>query len=263
MRFIDTHCHLDFSEFDADRDTIIQQSQKIGVKAFIVPAVSASNWVSTLALSKQYQSIKCALGIHPLFLGSSLERDLEKLEALIQSNRQHVVAIGEIGLDYWDKRADRDYQQSVFEKQVEIAKRLELPVLIHARKSHDEVLSIIKKQRLENGGIIHCFSGSESHARRYIENSFKLGIGGVITYDNAKRIHHVAEILELGVFVLETDSPDIPIQSDKGRRNSPLAIPDIFAAFARWRRESPELVAERIFRTTLEIFPQLIEVTRE
>lgn len=257
LKFIDTHCHLDFKEFDKDRENVIRDSREMGVRAFIIPGVTRATWRRALDLTDQYPFIKCALGLHPQFLSHHDETDLDLLEESVSSHRSNIVALGEFGLDFYDSDTIHDRQKRYFEAQLHLAKKLRLPVVLHVRKAHDQVLKVIRAIRFDQGGIIHCYSGSEQQARRYLDFGFKLGIGGVITYDRARRLHRIARSFEASAFVLETDSPDIPIQGSEQSRNSPEMIPNIFTALSKYRPESIEDLASQLLNNSITLFPSL------
>ena len=166
--------------------------------------------------------------------------------------------MGECGLDLFQKRRDYDSQVEVFSAQVELAEKFNLPLILHVRKAHDQAMKIIKVKKFSYCGIVHCYSGSLQQATRYIDLGFKLGIGGVVTYDRSHKLHRTISNLPLSAFVLETDAPDIPVSGRQKTRNTPEFIPDIFKAFVKYRDESETEIMSQLYRNTLELFPKLI-----
>lgn len=229
---IDTHCHLDFPAFDHDRSLILEQAQESGFESIIVPAVVEKDWPRVISLCEGNNSVTLnfALGLHPCFMGqhASVDNAENALNEAIERKRGggRLVAVGEIGLDYFiDSSEDnRKQQQALFSMQLAVAKKHNLPVLLHVRKAHDEVLKYLRKERLPKGGIVHAFSGSEQQASQYCELGFLLGVGGSATYDRAKKLMRIIRQVSVESLVLETDAPDIPPVFARGERNTPLNL---------------------------------------
>ncbi|MBT4263649.1 MAG: TatD family hydrolase [Deltaproteobacteria bacterium] len=257
MPYIDTHCHLDFEAFDTDRPGLMQRCREKGVTHFILPGVTQNQWRKLLLLGQQHKEIAVAPGLHPCFIQSHHPSHLEELQTLLASDRDKIIGVGEIGLDYFIKALDRQRQISFFEEQVRLAKEYSLPLLLHVRKAHDEVLHVIRRLKFEIGGIVHCYSGSLQQAQKYLENGFKIGIGGVITYQNANRLQKIVKTLPLSAFVFETDAPDVPLAGRQNQTSSPENLPQICQAFSQHRDEPEDQVAAQLYRNTLELFPQL------
>ena len=227
---VDSHCHIDFREFDHDRDQVIDNAEKLGVKKIITPGVKQSTWDETIQISKEYSALEPALGLHPVFIDEHQPHHLVELDTLAKTN--HIVAIGEIGLDYFDKTLDREKQKIFFNKQLIIAKQNELPAIIHNRKAHDDCLQMLTEVGVR-GGIIHAFNGSIQHAQKYIEMGFYLGFGGMITFDRSTKLRTLLDKIPLEYIVLETDSPDMTVAQHRGQRNSPEYLPLIAEAVAK------------------------------
>ena len=181
--FTDTHCHLDFPVFDRDRDTILEQCREHNIKSIVVPGVEAAHWLRVLSIC-QSPDLFPALGLHPCFLEKHQPEDLVWLRQLCES--ENLAAIGEIGLDYYVKSLDKDKQRYYFVEQLGIAREYNLPVLIHARKSHDEILKLLKSYS-QIRGIIHAYSGSYEQAVEFLKLGFKLGFGGAYTFPRATK----------------------------------------------------------------------------
>ena len=257
MPLIDTHCHLDFDAFEADRTSLVSRCGEKGITRFVIPGVTQERWERLLVLGDEFPEIYIAPGLHPCFTSFHRSSHLEQLKLMIEAGNDKILAIGEVGLDYFDKEADHQWQIFLFEQQVKLATASQLPLLLHVRKAHDEVLKTVRNADFSHGGIVHCYSGSLQQAEKYVENGFKLGIGGVITYENSHRLQKIVSTLPLSSFVLETDAPDIPPASLQGRINTPETLPEICLAFARYREETFDVVVDGLYRNTLELFPQL------
>jgi TatD DNase family protein len=237
---IDTHCHLDVEEFDPDRDAVWQRAQAAGVRQIVVPGIRTATWQQLIALCAHEPGLHAALGLHPVFVHEHKTDDLAQLPAFLEQYR--TVAVGEIGLDYYIERPDRQAQQELFTAQLAIAREVGLPVILHVRKAHDDVLKHLKQTRV-HGGIAHAFNGSLQQAQQYIELGFKLGFGGMLTYARSTKLRTLARELPLEAIVLETDAPDMTVASHHGERNSPEYLPECLAALAEVRDEDPVEVA--------------------
>lgn len=257
MHFIDTHCHLDDEMFDVDYLEIIRSCVGKNVKQFIIPGVTASLWERLFQICQESENLFAAPGLHPCFASQHSIEHATALVEIINSHRSKVVAIGECGLDGYEAEADIENQTKYFELQIEIAKQLKLPLILHARKTHDQILKLIRIKRFTGGGIVHCYSGSLQQAEHYVDFGFKLGIGGVLTYERSRRLHRIVSTLPLTAFVLETDAPDIPIAGRQRTRNSPEYLPEIYQAFVKHRQEPETQIMNQLYLNTLTLFPAL------
>jgi TatD DNase family protein len=240
---IDSHCHLDFSQFDHDRDQVLVRAQQAGVSKIIVPGVQASQWTPLVALCQHNPMLEFALGIHPYFIKHAKQADLQRLKQALVDNAGVTLAVGEIGLDF--HLADRELttkQQYFFEAQLALASEYQLPVILHHRQSHNQIIQTLKFSQFQYGGVLHAFSGSYEQAKTYIDMGFKLGIGGTITYPRAVKTRDTVKRLDLHDLVLETDAPDMPIYGRQGKRNSPEFLPEIAQQLALLTANSYELV---------------------
>jgi TatD DNase family protein len=242
MRLIDTHCHLDVAAFDADRDAVLARARAAGVDAIVVPGVLAADWDGLWALCADAAGLYPALGLHPVYLDRHTPADLRALETWIAGRRP--LAIGEIGLDYHVPDADRGRQQRLFEAQLTIAREAGLPVILHVRKAHDAVLGILKRLRVR-GGICHAYNGSLQQAQQYLDLGFRLGFGGMLTFERSRKLRALAQALPAQALVLETDAPDLTVAQHRGERNSPEYLPYCLAALAGVRGE-PEAQVARV-----------------
>jgi len=251
MRYIDSHSHLDFSEFDNNRSVVIERARNAGLEKIIVSATVANRWHLITELADRNPIIATAYGLHPMFMDKHLDDHLELLYAVIQN--QNPVAVGEIGLDYFIPNPDKSAQLKFFVQQLEIANEFQLPVIIHARKSLDIVLRELRKFP-QLSGSIHSFSGSEQQARQLIDLGFYLGFGGPITYTRATKLRKLVATLPLESILLETDSPDQPDSSHCGERNEPSYLPIIAQVIADLRGVNINDVAEQTFLNTKHLF---------
>ena len=251
MELIDTHCHLDVAAFDADRHHVLDRARQLGVQRMVIPAVDAGHWEGLVQLCRSEQGLFPALGLHPVYLQAHKLDDIAALEREIE--KQRPVAVGEIGLDYFVRELDREKQQALFEAQLEVARNAGLPVILHVRKAHDQVLSTLRRIRVR-GGTAHAFNGSLQQARQYIDMGFKLGFGGALTYQRAHRIRGLAVNLPVDAIVLETDAPDMVVAAHRGERNSPEYLPPCLQALAEVRNEDAELLARQTTISACRIF---------
>lgn len=227
----DSHCHLDFADFDVDRHTIMQQAYAQRVQRFLVPGVKCATWPRLAQLRRQYPTWQIAFGLHPYFIEQHSESDLEPLYHWLQ---QDAIAVGEIGLDA--QVGDMAKQKRLFAAQLQIAAEFQLPVILHHRKTLDAMLPLVRKAKI-CGGIVHAFSGSYQQAMAWIELGFRLGVGGVITYPRARKTRQTIARLPAQSLVLETDSPDMPLRGFQGQRNEPARVRLVFDALRALRNE--------------------------
>jgi TatD DNase family protein len=251
---IDTHCHLDVAEFDADRAAVLDRARSAGVAAIVVPAIDAAGWDGLLALCASADDLYPALGLHPVYLDRHRDSDLRELERAIAEH--HPIAVGEIGLGYYVAELDPAGQQALFEAQLSIAKSADLPVLLHVRKAHDDVLATLKRVGLK-GGIAHAFNGSIQQAYQYLDLGFRLGFGGMLTFTRSSRLRRLAAELPGEAIVLETDAPDLTVAAHRGERNSPEYLPDVLQALSEVRGESLDTLAVRTTANACEVLPGL------
>nr|WP_320011271.1 TatD family hydrolase [uncultured Desulfobulbus sp.] len=242
MELFDTHCHLDVSPIYGQVGQVLQRARAVGVQDCVVPGVDREGWQRLLELCRQDSGLHAAPGLHPMYLSLHQPADLEELAALAENGQ--IIALGEIGLDYFVPDLDRSEQQLLFEAQLALAHKSHLPVLLHARKAHDQVLSTLRRKKFPHGGIVHAFSGSFQQAMEYIKLGFGIGIGGTITYDRATKIRKNCAELPQEWLVLETDAPDIIVAQHRNEPcNLPEYLPEILSNLASIRKEAPEITA--------------------
>jgi len=272
--WIDTHCHLDAPEFDADRSAVRARAAAQGVCHCVIPAVERSNWDTVRTLAHQHGD-SYALGIHPLYTGRAEEEDLQHLARYLEQHHAdpRLVAIGEIGLDYFVPGLDPARQERFYRAQLQLARRFDLPVILHVRRSADKLLKGLRDVPVR-GGIAHAFNGSLQQAQAFIGLGFKLGFGGAVTYDRALQLRRLATELPGDALVLETDAPDIPphwlyttaAERAAGQpqgRNSPGELPGIAAVVAQLRGESVPALAGSTWANALAALPRLQRLLAE
>lgn len=257
---MDTHCHLDAPEFNVDRDAEVQASIEQGVVAIVVPAVCANNFQAVIALSAQYPQCWYALGWHPMYIDAAKPSDMHALRQLVtqQVNQPNkLVAIGEIGLDFFVTKQNAETQSYFFTEQLKIARDFDLPVILHVRRAIDDVLKHLRRYPVR-GGIAHAFNGSLQQAELFVDMGFKLGFGGAMTYTRALKIRALAQTVGMDAIVLETDAPDIPPQwiGTQGR-NSPKELLKIAEILAQLRGVHVTQIIENTSKNSVNIFPKL------
>ncbi|MDB5751138.1 MAG: deoxyribonuclease protein-like protein [Ramlibacter sp.] len=265
--WIDTHCHLDAPEFDADRDAMRERAARAGVVHCVLPAVAPANFERVRALAHRHGD-SYALGIHPLSTANAQESDLELLDRALAEHRgdARLVAVGEIGLDHLVPGLDPLRQAWFYRGQLELARWYGLPVLLHVRRSADGLLKELRRVRVT--GIAHAFNGSAQQASEFVRLGFKLGFGGTVTYERALQIRRLATQLPLQALVLETDAPDIPphwlYKTAQERqagaaqgRNEPAQLPAIAAELAALRGITVEELAQASARNAVAALPRL------
>ena len=252
MKLIDSHCHLNHPNLAIHLDKVLTDAKKTGVVGYIIPGVIAAQWKDILRLGSTREGRYCALGLHPLFLKEHSNRDLNALEELCAQNQ--LVAIGEIGLDFYHGRDKQKEQQLLFEQQLDIANRTGLPIILHVRKGHDEVLATLRRKHFMNGGSVHAFNGSLQQAKQYIELNFVIGVGGAITYERAKKIRVMIREVPANSIILETDSPDMLVSGKNTGPNLPQYLPEVLHELALLKQIPPKQLAGIIRMATLNIF---------
>lgn len=264
---IDTHCHLDAAEFSADRREVIARAGREGVEGIVIPAVARANFDAVRELAHQFPEGRYALGIHPIAVPEAQDADLECLAQQIELclADARFVGVGEIGLDFFLRELKepdmRKKQVRFFEAQLKLAQQYDLPVIVHVRRSQDDVLKYLRRREGVRG-IAHAFNGSFQQAEQFIAQGFKLGFGGAMTFERALQIRRLAAQLPLDAIVLETDAPDIP-PAWLGRpggeplRNEPAEVARIGQVLAELRGISNEEVVEATGQNAKRILPRL------
>lgn len=251
LELVDTHCHLDVPEFDADRDAVVARARAAGVTRQIVPAIEASTWPALRDACAKDAGLFPAYGLHPLLLASHREAHLRDLRDWIE--RERPVAIGECGLDYWVEDLDRDLQSMYFDAQLRIARDFDLPVVVHARRAVDAVIAAIRRVG-HLRGVIHSYPGSEQQAAQLADLGFLIGIGGPVTYARANKVRRVAASVPIETLLLETDAPDQPNSDRRGERNEPACMTRVLEVIAGLRNEDPAVIAAATTKNAERLF---------
>lgn len=256
MEYIfDTHAHYDDEDFDIDRESILMSMKEHGIGTIVNVGASMKSCRTTLALTEQYPFLYGALGVHPSDCADMTEEDIEWIRA--NAAKEKIVAVGEIGLDYYWDNVERSIQKKWFVRQLELAKEMGLPVIIHSREAAQDTLEIMKSEHKDTtGGVIHCFSYGVEMAREYLNMDYYLGIGGVLTFKNAKKLKEVVEYAPMDKLVLETDCPYLTPVPYRGKRNSSLYLPYVVEAMA----EIKGMTTDEVIRVTRENAKRLYRV---
>ena len=261
---LDTHCHLDASEFDTDRLDVIDHAVQCGIDGVLIPAVRVENFdvVKNLAhqVSDQLPASCYTLGIHPIYTSFAKETDISILRQAIEQGLTdpRFVGIGEIGLDYFLPELDLDKQAFFFEAQLDLAQEFNLPVILHVRRSQDAIIKALKNKKI-SGGIAHAFNGSLQQAENFSKLNFVLGFGGAMTYARALQIRRLAQELPFESLVLETDAPDIPpswLGQGSTRRNEPSELSAIASVLAELRQSLISQTKDICAKNALRVLPR-------
>ncbi|HJR15079.1 MAG TPA: TatD family hydrolase [Rhodanobacteraceae bacterium] len=252
MSLFDSHAHLDAPEFDGDRARVLRSALEVGIREMLVPAVTAAGWPNLHALCESEPGLHPAYGLHPCYLPQhSDERDLARLEAWLHAHP--AAAVGECGLD--GIVPDHDRQVRLLRGHLEVARRLDLPLVLHARHAFEEVILELRRFGKPLRGVVHSFSGSTEQARELWRLGFSVGIGGPVTHERARRLRKTVATLPIESLLLETDAPDQPGARHKGERNEPAFLIEVLECVAELRGEDPGGVgrattanARRLFR---------------
>jgi TatD DNase family protein len=264
LAWVDTHCHVDASEF---KDTLAQMMTRAageGVQAILMPTVQASDWVQAKRLVNQYSKeipgLVYTLGIHPLYIKQAKESDVDALKTQVEQSLDdpRFVGIGEIGLDYFVEGLDPQRQEFFFHQQLDLAQQFQLPVILHVRRSQDAILKALRKRKIPSG-IAHAFNGSHQQAEQFIKLGFKLGFGGAATYERALQIRRLLQEMPLDSIVTETDSPDIPpawLKEEGGLFNEPALLPRIATQLAGIRGISEVVFSKAVWQNAMQALPR-------
>lgn len=254
MPLFDSHCHLDFAVFDAQRETLMQQAEAEGVRRILVPGVTADDFERVLSLRQRWPAqLVIALGLHPCFIAKHTKHCVQRLADALQ-REANIVAVGEIGLDFRVDMAEVEVQLMLLKQQLELARQHDLPVILHVVKAHERMLSLLKRYRLAAGGVVHAYSGSIEQAREYAKLGFRLGIGGTITFPRARRLQQLVTELPLEWMLLETDAPDMPLHGFEAQPNSPLQVCKVAQRLAELKGMPVDQVAEQTTSNANSLF---------
>ncbi|HET8553729.1 MAG TPA: TatD family hydrolase [Rhodanobacteraceae bacterium] len=251
LALVDSHAHVDADAFGEDRVEVLERALNAGVEHIVVPATTAARWPVLASICDAQPALHAAFGLHPMFLDEHREAHLASLPAWLHEHK--AVAVGECGLDFHidDPRPDR--QRMYFRRQLDMARELDLPVIVHARKAVEEVIHSVRKAGPLRG-VVHSFSGSREQARQLADLGFLIGIGGPVTYERAKRLRRTVADIPLDTLLLETDAPDQPDAHHRGQRNEPARLPEILQCIADLRDEDAQTIAAATRSNAMRLF---------
>ena len=251
--FIDTHSHIDFEDFTDNMDGLLAKCKEVGVEKIIIPGVTLEDTKRVINLAEKYPELYATVGIHPSEAKTWTDKSYEKLKAFAQNPK--VVAIGEIGLDYYWDKSFVDIQKEILIQQIELAKEIKKPIVIHDRDAHLDTFNILKNTNAKDVGVVlHCFSGSVEFMQECIKEGFYISLGGVTTFKNAIKAKEVAEKIPLDRLMLETDAPYLTPVPHRGETNYPYYIPIIAQQIASLKSISIEEVATATTQNAISFF---------
>ncbi|HKW91378.1 MAG TPA: TatD family hydrolase [Methylomirabilota bacterium] len=254
MRLFDTHAHLHFPDLAEDLDAVLERASAVGVVGMVTIGTDRETNEAAVALAERLGHVHATVGIHPHDAADATEADFEALERLARESSK-VVALGEMGLDFFRDLSPRDVQERVLRRQLVTARRLNKPVVIHCRDAHPETLAILADERVgETGGVMHCFSGDVSVAKRCLDLGLAISLAGPVTYKNARALPDVARFVPLDRLVVETDCPFLPPHPHRGQRNEPAWVAITAARVAELRGMTPEALGEATTENALRLF---------
>jgi TatD DNase family protein len=251
LELTDSHAHIDDASFAPDLRAMFQRANDAGIRHIVVPAIDRASWPRIESLCRDHTQAHAAYGLHPIYLDQHQPGHVDELRAWLETH--DAVAVGEIGLDYFLPELDVERQREYFQQQLRVARDVDLPVIVHARRAMDEVTSTM---RHIGGlrGVVHSFSGSLQQAQKLWDMGFHLGIGGPVTYERAQRLRHIVATMPVERLLLETDAPDQPGACHRGERNEPANLVEVLHVIAGLRGESPENLAAATTRNARELF---------
>ena len=248
----ETHAHYDDEQFDPDRDELLHSMAAGGIGTIVNVSASFDSCRKAVDLVQNYSFMYAAVGVHPDEVGELDEQKLDEMRKLCADPK--VVAVGEIGLDYyWDKES-RELQRHWFVRQLELARELELPVLIHSREAAADTMEVMKQYAEGLKGVIHCYSYSAEMAKEYVKMGFYIGVGGVVTFKNGRKLKETVETIPLTSIVLETDCPYMAPVPYRGKRNSSLYLPYVAEEIASLKQVSYEEVVDQTEKNAKDLF---------
>ncbi len=249
---VDTHAHLQWASFNKDRETVISRARKVGVENIVDIGFDADGSREAIELAEKHEGVYATVGIHPHNASQLNQNLLDKLRKL--SENPKVVAIGEIGLDYYRNLSPREAQKKAFKAQLTLAEELGLPVVIHDREAHADTLQILSKFKGKTRCVMHCFSGSREMAEQCVKLGFYMSFAGPVTFPNSRKLREVAEWTDLNKILLETDSPWLAPQNKRGRRNEPAFLPFIAKKIAELKGICADDLAAATTKNAKDIF---------
>ncbi len=251
MQLIDSHCHLDDDRFDAQRDQLIARAAAAGVTTMVVPATTANRWEKVKQVCAGSDRIHAAYGLHPWFVEQHQLAHLRELDEWLE--REKPVALGECGLDFYQTRRDEKWQKQLFTEQLQLAVNHRLPVILHSRKSNDDVIGLLRRSAI-TGGVLHSFAGSLQQARQLYDLGFKLGIAASLSFERAKKLRAVVAAMPDDALLLESDAPDQAGAAHRGQPNEPAFIVEHLRTMAELRQREVEDLADILNHNARSLF---------
>lgn len=249
----DTHAHYDDKAFEEDRESLLTQLPEQGIKRIVNIGASLESCRATIELMEKYSYVYGALGVHPSETAELDEASFAWLKE--QCGRKKCLAVGEIGLDYYWEEPEPAVQKEWFVRQLELAREVKLPVVIHSREAAKDTIDIMKAQKAEEiGGVIHCYSYTKETARTFLDMGFYFGIGGVLTFKNGKKLREAVEYLPMERIVLETDCPYLAPEPNRGKRNSSLNLPYVVEALAQIKGLEPQEIERQTWENACRLY---------
>lgn len=249
---IDSHVHLDKRQFDGDREYIIENLEKNGIEAAVNIGADLESSIKSVDLAKKYENIYATVGVHPHNAKDLTDKMLEKMEELASEDK--VVAIGETGLDYHYDNSPRDVQRKWFRKQIQLAKKLDLPVVVHSRSADEDTLKILKEESDGLKAVIHCFSSDRAMMKEFVDLGFYIALGGPVTFKKTDELKEVAKIVPIEKLLVETDAPYLAPHPYRGKRNEPVFVKQTAELIAKLRGMTIEDFTLQINQNTKAIF---------
>jgi TatD DNase family protein len=265
LTLVDTHCHLDMSPLNSRPEALLTAAHEAGVDTMITVGIDLDSSRRAISLAQRYTGVFATVGIHPHNVATITERDYEKLREMVHNDYDaRVVAYGEIGLDFVKLHTPTDLQIVHFRRQLQLAKELQLPIVVHNREAHAQIMAILREESpFPAGGVMHCFSGDIHLAEQVMELGLFISIPGIVTFNNAKDMQEVARLIPLTALLLETDAPFLAPVPMRGKQNEPAFLPHTARRIAQLRDESPQVIARcttananRLFRLQSCVTPQ-------
>jgi len=251
--FVDSHAHLEMKEFETDRDEVIRRAQEQGVDMIVTVGTNLSLSRKAVAIARKYANVYATVGVHPHDVEKTIPETFDVLKDLVEQNRQEIVAYGEIGLDFFRNISPQKKQMDAFTRQLELARELNLPVIIHDREAHQQTLGLVRESGVRRG-VFHCFSGDYEMAKQCVDMGFYISIPGVVTFDKAKTIQEVAARVPISSLLLETDAPYLAPVPHRGKRNEPSFVVHTAKKVAEIRNIPLEEVARVTSMNAMNLF---------
>ncbi|WP_232823539.1 TatD family hydrolase [Dyella sp. C9] len=251
LELTDSHAHIDDEGFEHDRGAMFERAREAGVRHIVVPAIDHASWARIAAICATHPEAHGAYGLHPIYIDRHRPEHLGALASQLETH--HAVAVGEIGLDYFLPELDIERQREVFHQQLKVARDVDLPVIVHARRAMDEVTSTMRRIGGLRG-VVHSFSGSEQQARQLWDIGFHIGSGGPVTHERAQRLRHIVATMPIERLLLEPDAPDQPGACHRGERNEPAYLREVLDVVAHLRGESQEAIATATTENARRLF---------